>query len=182
VEEQRIEKTLGFPIGMFKATSASQMAVKIQTLSHFIVTWFNLRFFLRPVDKAMHLTLEHISWESKHSPISSAKNETLPNLNSRHFFPKWFLLTADNYSEFLQPLTLSMNGHKDGSEVIPMKKIAYHSYLLRLWLEKHDKTIFWRASMEDPHTGQQLFFFRPEDLTDFLSQLKNDLKNNKDEK
>jgi hypothetical protein len=73
-----------------------------------------------------------------------------------------------------------MSGLKDGSEIIPMKIIAYQSYLLRLWLEKHDKTIFWRASMEDPLTGQQLFFFRPEDLENFLSQLKHDLINKND--
>ena len=62
-----------------------------------------------------------------------------------------------------------------------MRIIAYQSYLLRLWLEKHDKAIFWRASMEDPQTSQQLFFFRLEELTDFLSHLKHDLKNNKDD-
>jgi hypothetical protein len=83
--------------------------------------------------------------------------------------------------DFHQPSIFGKTGLKDGSEGISMKIIAYQSYMLRLWLEKHDKAIFWRASMEDPHTGQQLFFFRPHDLTDFLSQLKLDLKNNKDD-
>ncbi|MFN2302330.1 MAG: hypothetical protein ACK2TV_01230 [Anaerolineales bacterium] len=56
-----------------------------------------------------------------------------------------------------------------------MKIIAYQSYLLRLWLEKHDEVISWRASMEDPHTGQQLFFFLPADLYHFLEKLIQDL-------
>jgi len=48
--------------------------------------------------------------------------------------------------------------------------------LLRLWLEKHDEAISWRASMEDPHTGQQLFFFHPADLNHFLEKLSQDLE------
>jgi hypothetical protein len=57
-----------------------------------------------------------------------------------------------------------------------MKIIAYQSFLLRLWLEEHDKVISWRASMEDPHTGQQLFFFHPADLNHFLEKMTLDLE------
>ena len=57
-----------------------------------------------------------------------------------------------------------------------MKIIAYQSYLLRLWLEKHDGEISWRASMEDPHTGQQLFFFTQIDLDNFLDRLSKELE------
>ena len=62
-----------------------------------------------------------------------------------------------------------------------MKIIAYQSYLFRLWFEKHDKAIFWRASMENPHTGQQLFFFHPEDLTNFILKLGQNQKNNEED-
>ena len=57
-----------------------------------------------------------------------------------------------------------------------MRIIAYQSYLLRLWLEKHNGVNSWRASMEDPHTGQQLFFFLPADLFHFLEKLTQDLE------
>jgi hypothetical protein len=60
-----------------------------------------------------------------------------------------------------------------------MKIIAYQSFLLRLWLEEHDEVTSWRASMEDPHTGQQLFFFQQIDLNNFLDQLTQDLEKRK---
>jgi hypothetical protein len=50
----------------------------------------------------------------------------------------------------------------------------YLSYLLRLWCEGGDKKpatsrkTVWRASLQDPHTGQRLGFGGPDELFAFL--------------
>jgi len=45
----------------------------------------------------------------------------------------------------------------------------YLSYLLRLWQESAGEGI-WRASLEDPHTGERTGFASLEDLFAFLQQ------------
>ena len=46
----------------------------------------------------------------------------------------------------------------------------YVAYLLRLWREKGRKTIRWRASLEDPHSGEKLGFAHLDELVAFLRQ------------
>lgn len=51
----------------------------------------------------------------------------------------------------------------------------YLSYLLRLWCEGSDSApatatkMAWRASLQDPHTGQRLGFGGPDEMFAFLS-------------
>ena len=47
---------------------------------------------------------------------------------------------------------------------------AYHAYLLRLWQEHRDGQPVWRASLEDPHTGQRLGFAELTQLFAFLQR------------
>jgi hypothetical protein len=42
------------------------------------------------------------------------------------------------------------------------------SYLLRLWPAEHEGQTVWRASLENPHTGEQLGFATLERLFAFL--------------
>ena len=48
------------------------------------------------------------------------------------------------------------------------KQKHYQSYLLRLWLTADEKGSVWRASLEDPHTGERLTFATLERLFAFL--------------
>lgn len=53
------------------------------------------------------------------------------------------------------------------------KKFAhYHAYLLRVW--RDDLFTTWRASLEDPHTGQIISFATIERLYDFLDEMMDD--------
>jgi hypothetical protein len=45
----------------------------------------------------------------------------------------------------------------------------YLSYLVRLWRVSAGGATTWRASVECPHTGEQLGFAGVQDLFDFLS-------------
>jgi hypothetical protein len=47
-------------------------------------------------------------------------------------------------------------------------KRRYIAYLLRLWQESYAGTTIWRASLEDPHTGQRQGFADLERLLSFL--------------
>jgi hypothetical protein len=38
------------------------------------------------------------------------------------------------------------------------KQVPYRSYLLRLWLVMDQGQAVWRASLENPHTGERLGF------------------------
>lgn len=53
---------------------------------------------------------------------------------------------------------------------------GYRSFLLRLWLVKQNEEISWRATLENPHTGQQHCFSSPDALNEFLRQLRQDLE------
>lgn len=44
----------------------------------------------------------------------------------------------------------------------------YLSYLLRMWCAEDCKPAPWRASLEDPHSGERLGFASPEELFTFL--------------
>ncbi len=63
-------------------------------------------------------------------------------------------------------------------EVPINRKQPYQSYLLRLWqIEKNTSTCGdWRASLENPHTGEVLNFSSLEHLFEFLAdQCRNDI-------
>lgn len=48
------------------------------------------------------------------------------------------------------------------------KSLNYFSYLLRLWREGDAAP--WRASLEDPHTGQRRNFARLQDLFEAIEE------------
>jgi hypothetical protein len=48
------------------------------------------------------------------------------------------------------------------------EKAHYFSFLLRLWLAGEDGNPIWRASLEDPHTGEQLGFTSLKELFIYL--------------
>jgi len=45
---------------------------------------------------------------------------------------------------------------------------SYFAFLLRLWNEKKAGSGVWRASLEDPHTGEQIGFANLEALLAYL--------------
>ena len=45
---------------------------------------------------------------------------------------------------------------------------AYRSYLLRLWRAHSGERFVWRASLEDPHTGERRGFAGLEQMLAFL--------------
>lgn len=53
------------------------------------------------------------------------------------------------------------------------KQMDYVSYLLRLWRESGQKAT-WRASLEDPVTGERLGFASVDELFDFLQKCMED--------
>ena len=44
----------------------------------------------------------------------------------------------------------------------------YHAYLLRLWCVATNDEVAWRASLEDPHTGERHGFASLDRLFEFL--------------
>ena len=46
----------------------------------------------------------------------------------------------------------------------------YQAYLLRLWLAGDDDAAVWRASLEDPRTGERRGFADVDSLLAFLSE------------
>jgi hypothetical protein len=47
---------------------------------------------------------------------------------------------------------------------------GYVSYLLRLWREKGGQVTLWRASVQDPHTGERVGFAHLDELVAFLRE------------
>jgi hypothetical protein len=47
---------------------------------------------------------------------------------------------------------------------------GYIAYLLRLWRERNAGVDVWRASLEDPHTGQRQGFADLDRLLSFLKE------------
>jgi hypothetical protein len=50
------------------------------------------------------------------------------------------------------------------------KPSRYLAYLLRLWCPDHSQSASWRASLEDPHTGERIGFANLEELFAFLME------------
>lgn len=50
------------------------------------------------------------------------------------------------------------------------KKWTYYSYLLRLWLEDEGSKPAWRASLDDPRSGERLGFPSLQALFAFLEK------------
>jgi hypothetical protein len=46
----------------------------------------------------------------------------------------------------------------------------YFAYLLRLWREKGGETARWRASLQDPHSGERVGFAHLDELVAFLRE------------
>src|ERR1043165_6148951 len=60
---------------------------------------------------------------------------------------------------------------KDHQETAMLnKQQRYLSYLLRLWRSEADGPSSWRASLEDPHTGDRHNFASLEQLVAFLEE------------
>jgi hypothetical protein len=53
---------------------------------------------------------------------------------------------------------------------MPSSSPLYFSYLLRLWQAGDGSQRQWRASLEDPHSGELRGFASLEELTAFLRQ------------
>jgi hypothetical protein len=49
-----------------------------------------------------------------------------------------------------------------------MSEAAYQSYLLRLWRARSGEHTVWRASLENPHTGERVGFASLKQLLAFL--------------
>ena len=47
---------------------------------------------------------------------------------------------------------------------------GYVSYLLRLWREKGGQATWWRASLQDPHSGERVGFAHLDELVAFLRE------------
>lgn len=45
---------------------------------------------------------------------------------------------------------------------------TYHAYLIRLWAAHENGKVVWRASLENPHTGERLTFTSLQRLFAFL--------------
>jgi hypothetical protein len=52
----------------------------------------------------------------------------------------------------------------------PGEVSGYYSYLLRLWREKGSASIQWRASLQDPHSGERVGFAHLNELVAFLRE------------
>ncbi|MFN2186199.1 MAG: hypothetical protein ACK2UU_19625 [Anaerolineae bacterium] len=48
--------------------------------------------------------------------------------------------------------------------------LGYVSYLLRLWREKDGQTTWWRASLQDSHSGERIGFAHLDELVAFLRE------------
>lgn len=58
----------------------------------------------------------------------------------------------------------------------PVRHLTYMAYMLRLWQAgSRGGRVIWRASLENPHTGERLAFGDEEALFAFLADLMADL-------
>ena len=62
------------------------------------------------------------------------------------------------------------------------EEIGYRSFLLRMWCVKQDHELTWRASLENPRTGQQHFFSTQDALDEFLHQMGEELRGEMEKK
>jgi hypothetical protein len=61
------------------------------------------------------------------------------------------------------------------SSLMGMGNLRYFSFLLRLWQEKREGQLIWRASLENPHDKERLGF---PDIPALLAFLENMTKEN----
>ncbi len=52
---------------------------------------------------------------------------------------------------------------------------GYRSFLVRMWCVKQDHEITWRVSLQDPRTGEQVFFNTRQGLDEYLCELREEL-------
>ena len=52
-----------------------------------------------------------------------------------------------------------------------VRNLRYMAYLLRLWQDIVSGKVIWRASLEDPHTGDRQGFSSIEGLIEYLNHL-----------
>lgn len=50
---------------------------------------------------------------------------------------------------------------------------SYVAYMVRFWREQSGRQLVWRASLEDPHTGERKGFANVESLLAFLREQTN---------
>ena len=62
------------------------------------------------------------------------------------------------------------------------KEMGYRSFLLRLWYVKRNGELAWRASLENPHSGQKHVFTSLETLHEYLRNLGDVLVSEMEEK
>lgn len=51
------------------------------------------------------------------------------------------------------------------------RSFHYHAYLLRFWRDGDQAETAWRASLEDPHTGETFRFATVQQLYHFLDDM-----------
>jgi hypothetical protein len=56
----------------------------------------------------------------------------------------------------------------------------YRAYMLRMWSVEQSGQAEWRASLEDPHTGERLGFSNVEALMVYLCELTGSSQNEED--
>lgn len=67
-------------------------------------------------------------------------------------------------------MTTQKNELSSSTDQSKVKREGYQSYMLRLWQVNGDP-VTWRASLEDPRTGDNQVFARIEDLCAYLKSL-----------
>ncbi len=60
------------------------------------------------------------------------------------------------------------------------RRMPYWSYLLRRWTTSGDGYVVWRASLENPHTGERLGFSSLEQLFLFLEDQTTEIATSED--
>jgi hypothetical protein len=55
-------------------------------------------------------------------------------------------------------VTVEPEGDPNTNAPVAGARRPYQAYLLRLWQEQRDGQTLWRASLENPHTGERLGF------------------------
>jgi hypothetical protein len=52
----------------------------------------------------------------------------------------------------------------------PGEPAGHVSYLLRLWRERSSASTWWRASLQDPHSGERIGFAHLDEMVAFLRE------------
>jgi hypothetical protein len=77
---------------------------------------------------------------------------------------------------------MDVMGVWEGKQGMITEEMGYRSFLLRMWCVKQNGELSWRASLENPRTGQKHFFSSLEALNEFLYKLGQDLVSEMEEK